>query len=714
MHKLRFLLFSMVLLFTVPFTSVTRSVAAEGPAASPEKEQELLSILRSEAPRADKAIACKQLAIYGSGASAADLGKLLPDAELSSWARIALENIPGREVDDTLRSAAESLDGRLLVGTINSIGVRRDAGAVGVLIGKLKHADADVASAAAVALGRIANADAATALQTELASSAPEVRSAIAEGCVLCAERFATDGKSAEALSLYDAVRNADVSTQRKLEGTRGAILAQGDAGIPLLMEQLRSSDRTFLRLGLTVAREFPGSQIDQQLASELSTAEESHAALIVQAMADRKDTVVLAAVLKAAQQGPQAVRLSAVDALARVGDQTCLTSLLKIAVDADAELAQSAQTTLAVLPGETVDTQIVKLVDSAKGKTYPLLLDLIGKRRIDAVPTLLKAVANSDSEVRRAALIALGETVTLKDLNVLVSQVVSPANADDAAVAQQALKAASIRMPDREDCATELASAVDKSRAVPVKIVLLQILGAMGGTKSLATIDKAARSTDPQLQDASSRLLGEWMTEDAAPVLLELAKLSSNPFQVRAMRGYIRIARQFVLPEDQRMEMCQMAFDTARQTAEKKLVLDILKRYPTPAGFKLAAKAIAVPDLKADATETTLLIAQKLGTKGVDVKELLTSAGMDKMKIEIVKAEYGAGTTQKDVTEVLQKQIGDLPLIVLGSDGYNGSFGGDPVPGSVKQLKVQYKINGKAGEATFAENATIILPMPK
>ena len=161
-------------------------------------------------------------------------------------------------------------------------------------------------------------------------------------------------------------------------------------------------------------------------------------------------------------------------------------------------------------------------------------------------------------------------------------------------------------------------------------------------------------------------------------------------------------------------MEMCQMAFDTARQTAEKKLVLDILKRYPTTAGFKLAAKAIAVPDLKADATETTLLIAQKLGAKGVDVKELLTSAGMDKMKIEIVKAEYGAGTTQKDVTEVLQKQIGDLPLIVLGSDGYNGSFGGDPVPGSVKQLKVQYKINGKAGEASFAENATIILPMPK
>ena len=43
-----------------------------------------------------------------------------------------------------------------------------------------------------------------------------------------------------------------------------------------------------------------------------------------------------------------------------------------------------------------------------------------------------------------------------------------------------------------------------------------------------------------------------------------------------------------------------------------------------------------------------------------------------------------------------------------------NSSFGGDPAPNAVKQLKIQYKINGKAGEATFAENALIVLPMPK
>ena len=705
-------LFSILALtLAVTFPSVH---AFDGPEASPEKEQELLTILRSDAPSADKAIACKNLAIYGSSAAVPDLAKLLPDAQLSSWARIALEAIPGDVADEALRTATDSLEGRLLVGTINSIGVRRDAKAVETLSPKLQHADAEVASAAAVALGRIGNAAAAESLRTSLAAAPDNVRPSIAEGCVLCAERLMAEGKSAEAITIYDEVRAAQVPMQRLVEATRGAILARGQDGIPLLLEQFQSPEKQLFQLALSTAREFPGGEIDQALVAELNRAAPDRAALVVQAMADRPDTVVLAAVLKAAEQGPKEVRLSAIDALARVGDLSCLDSLLKMALDADADLSQTAKVTLAEVPGEKIDTQILALLESAKGKMYPLLLQLVGQRRIDAVPELLKAIDHSDKDVRSAALIALGETVRLQKLPVLISQVVSPKHREDAPVALQALKAASIRMPDREACATELASAVDRTKAVPTKISLLEILGAMGGTKALAAIGAAARSNDSQLQDSSSRLLGEWMTEDAAPVLLDLAKTPTNPYNIRALRGYIRIARQFVLPEEQRAEMCQKAFDVASQTAEKKLVLDVLKRYPSVDTLKQAIKAMKVAELKDDATQATLVIAQKLGGKGVDVKDMLVGAGLDKVKLEIVKAEYGSGTTQKDVTEVLKKHVGDLPLITLASASYNTSFGGDPTPGSTKQLKVTYRINGKSGETTFAEDALIVLPMPK
>ena len=702
-----------VALLLTSFT-VSNIALADGPATSPEKEQELLAVLKSDAAPADKAITCKQLAIYGSAAAVPELAKLLPIPELSSWARIALESIPGPEADEALRTATESLQGRLLVGTINSIGVRRDAAAVAALSGKLKDADAEVAAAAAVALGRIGNDDASKALRTALADSSPEVRSFVAEGCVLCAERLHSEGKSADAIAIYDEVRAADVHLQRIVEATRGAILARGQDGIPLLVEQLHADDRTLFRLALGTAREFPGSEIDQVLVTEMTKSPDDRAALIVQAMADRKDTVVLTAILKAAEQGPLAVRLSAVDALARVGDVTCLNSLLKIAVDKDAELSVAAKDTLAELPGDNVNAQIVALLPKAEGATYPLLIELVGKRRIEAVPQLLKALDNNSGVVRTAALVALGETVSLQQLSVLIDQVVAPKKAEDAEIAQKALKAASIRMADREACAKELSAAVDRVKSVPVKGTLLQILGAMGGTNALQAVGKAAKSTDAQLQDISSRLLGEWMTEDAAPVLLELAKIPSNPYQVRALRGYIRIARQFVLPDAKRTEMCQTAFDAARQTAEKKLVLDILKRYPTVDNLKMSIKLMKVPELKDDATQAMLVIAQKLSGKGVDVKELLATAGIEKMKLEIVKAEYGSGATQKDVTAVLQKQAGELPIITLVSASYNASFGGDPLPGSTKQLKIQYKINGKAAEASFAEDALIVLPMPK
>ena len=701
----------LALVLAATFASVQ---AFDGPAAAPEKEQELLTVLRSDAPNADKAIACKNLAIYGSGAAVEDLAKLLPNAELSSWARIALESIPGDEASEALRTATDSLEGKFLVGTINSIGVRRDATAVDSLTPRLQHADAEVASAAAVALGRIGNAAAADSLRKSLAAAPANIRTSIAEGCVLCAERFLSEGNSAEAVAIYDEVRAAEVPMQRVVEATRGAILARGQDGIPILVEQFQSPQKPLFQLALTTAREFPGSDVDNVLVTELIRATPDRGALIVQAMADRPDTVVLSAVLKAAEQGPKEVRLSAINALARVGDLSCLNSLLKIALDVDADLSQTAKLTLAEVPGEKIDTQIVELLRNAKGKIYPLLLQLVGQRRIDAVPDLLKAIDNSNKDVRSAALIALGETVRLEKLPVLISQVVSPKHAEDVPVAKQALKAASIRMPDREACATELASAIDRTKAVPTKISMLEILGAMGGTKALAAIGAAAKSNDPQLQDSSSRLLGEWMTEDAAPVLLDLAKIPTNPYNIRALRGYIRIARQFVLPEEQRAEMCQKAFDAASQTAEKKLVLDVLKRYPGLDTLKQAIKAMRVAELKDDATQATLVIAQKLDGKGVDVKALLAGAGLDKVKLEIVKAEYGSGATQKDVTDVLQKQVGDLPLITLVSASYNTSFGGDPLPGSAKQLKVQYRINGKSGESSFAEDALIILPMPK
>jgi HEAT repeat protein len=626
--KTRELIIASMFAFAFLATVLPTALFAQGQSGSAEKERQYLKVLQSDAPEAEKALACKHLSVYGSSESVAELAKLLPNERLASWSRTALEAIPGSAADEALRKAVDALQGRLLVGVINSIGVRRDENAVELLSGRLADNDADVASAAAVALGRIGNAAAAEPLRKALATAPVAVRSAVAEGCVLCAERFLAQGNSAEAAKVYDEVRKAEVPRQRMLEATRGAILARGPEGIPLLIEQLRSSDKALFQIGLSTAREFPGREVDKALAAELEGTFPERAALVISAMADRQDTVDLAAVLKAASRGHALVRPAAISALGKVGDATCVGPLLEIAVEPDSELSQAAKEALAELPGEKVDRDIVARLDEAQGKSYPVLIELVGQRRIDAVPALLKALNHSDQAVRHAALTALGNTVTDKHLSVLINQVVAPKDSATSEVAQTALKTAAVRMPDREACAAELAAAVNRSPAA-TKSVLLEILAAVGGTKALAAVGAAAKSNDAALQDVGSRLLGEWMTIDAAPVLLDLSKASGR-YQGRALRGYIRIARQFTMSEQERVEMCKRAMEAARQPAEQKLVLDVLKRYPNVEMLKLAVKAAQDPELKEEAKEATLAISQKLRPTE-EVRKLKAQAGVDK-----------------------------------------------------------------------------------
>ena len=581
-------------------------------AASTKSESALIGVLTSDAPQSEKALACKSLAVHGSADAVPELAKLLSDPKLSSWARIALEAIPGEESDRALREAAASQKGRLLVGIINSIGVRRDAGAVKGLIKRLSGSDEEAAAAAAIALGRIGNGPATEALRGALASTSEDVQSAVAEGCVLCAERLHAAGDSELAANIYDQVRGIDLPKQRIIEATRGAILARNEQGADLLLETFRSDDKQMFQLALGTIREFPGDELDGVLVKELAGAAPARAALLVQAMSDRTETVDLGAILNAAQHGHKLVRLSAIDALRRIGNVSCLDSLLSLAADDDSELADAAKSTLAELPGQGVDEQIVSMLSKAEAAEQPALLRLIGQRRIHAFKQVTTALDSKDADVRKSALYALGETVDLERMSVLISQATAAPQSADTADALRALKVASIRMPDADKCTEKLVSAM--RRAPESQGVLLEIIGDVGGGAALKTLAEAAKSSDAEKQDIASRLLGKWNNTDAGPVLLDLAKTApAEKYQIRALRGYIGIARKFPMAERERVKMCQQAWDTAQRTAEKQLILDVLKIHPSRGGLNLANKALQDSELKEQAKATVQAIQRKV-----------------------------------------------------------------------------------------------------
>jgi HEAT repeat protein len=209
--------------------TLARGQEAQPPAHS--REAKLISVLKSSASPKERADACLELARIGTKEAIAPLAALLGDEKIAHMARYALEPIQDPAVDEALRSALGRLKGRLLVGVIGSIGVRRDAKATQQLAALLKDKDADVAQAAARALGSLGTAAAAKALEDTLAMTPPANQSAIHEGLFRCAEALSARGERSAALAIYERLSQPQRPAQVREGAARKARLIRQEEG---------------------------------------------------------------------------------------------------------------------------------------------------------------------------------------------------------------------------------------------------------------------------------------------------------------------------------------------------------------------------------------------------------------------------------------------------------------------------------------------------
>lgn len=680
------------------------------------QEDTQLAVLRSNATVAEKSAACRQLARVATKQAVPTLASLLGDEKLSHMARYALETIADPSVDDALREALGKVQGRPRLGVIGSLGVRRDAKAVNALAALLKGADADVVQATARALGNIGTLAAAKALEDVLPGAQGANQRAVCEGLLRSAEALQSAGQAAESQAIYDRLRGlTQAPPQVRAAALRGAILVRGKAAAPLLLEALRGSDRSLTAAAMRAATELPGPEITDALVAELPKAAADRRGLLILALADRGDPRVVPAILQAVRSDDTQLCILSLRALKRVGNASCVPVLLDASFAGSDDVSLAALEALEALQDKAVDHQLVARLSQAQGKTRLVLMELARRRHTAAAaPALWVAVDDKDPAVCAAALAGLGAVIEAADLPKLLARFAVTKDERTVAALDKALREACLRASDRDDVAAKLATALPTAGG-PFKATILETLKIIGGTKALNVVAAAARSDDAELRDGAFRMLGQWMSVDAAPVLLDLHEaVSDDRFKVRAIRAYIRIARQFEMPAEQRAAMCRTVLKTARRDEDKRLVLEVLFRYPSDQMRAIAQEASTIPALKEEALLVMMAMAQGNGVDRAELGKALAQAGHKPVKLEILKAEYGAGTRTKDVSAILRRYAKTYRVIFLPSTSYNETFGGDPAPKTVKQLKIKYRIDGKDGEVVLNENATVLLPMPR
>jgi len=584
------------------------AIAAEG---SADQARQALGVLQSGAPPAEKALACKRLAIYGTPEAVPALAALLGDEELTSWARIALEVIPGPAADAALRGALGKVQGRSLVGVINSIGVRGDPQAVVELSAKLNDPNAEVASAAAVALGRIGGDSAIKALRPALAKASSANQSAVAQGCILAAEKLLADGKTAEAVRLYDAVREEALTKQRVLEATRGAILSRGEAGLPLLLNALRSPDKAIFAVGLSTARELPGRAVTDALAAELDRTSADRQGPLLLALAERSDAAALPAVFAAARSQSKSLRLVAIEVMARTRAAACVPVLLEVLAESDAESATAARAALLRMPSRMVDDQLAARLRQVTGPQRRALLELAGQRRVTAaVPEMVRASTDSDPAIRAAAIKALGLTVNADDLGALIGLLANAKSAEELSPVEAALEAACTRIPDKAACADKLLAALPTS-ATPAKCAVLRVLPAASTPPGLAAVQSALTSQDAAVRDAALRVLAEWPDAPALPVLLGVLRTTQDETQrFFALRGSVRLLGLSGQNTQETLKTYADLLAGTRKTEDRKVILSGLANVADPAALRMLEPLLADPQIQPEAEAAMLTIA--------------------------------------------------------------------------------------------------------
>ncbi|HLB75172.1 MAG TPA: HEAT repeat domain-containing protein, partial [Sedimentisphaerales bacterium] len=578
-------------------------------------ETKLLAALDSpKSSFAAKQSVCRMLRGIGSARSVPALAKLLSDKEVSHMARFALQDMPAPEAGEALRNALDSLDGNLKIGVVGSLGQRGDAKAIPQLTKLVGSTDLMLAAAAITTLGTIGGEEAAAALSGTRVGD--DLKWFKENAFLLCADKMLEQGRTDDAGRIYVGMTTSD-NTMVKIAAYNGLARAEKEQAVPIILELLKDKDIKLRQAAGKLVAEMPGAEATRAFGRQLGSLEGDAQVILLTALESRADKAAAPFIADlAAKSSTPTVRLAAVKALAIVGDAANVGLLAKLSPE-KGEIGKAALDSLSRLTGPDVTKALIDTLRSEAdaGVRVNIIEALVARREADAMPILLAAARDKDSNVRQAAVKALGTLAGQRELPVIISTLLDTKDASDLAGIERAMTAIVGRSdnPDAAPVISALAEANDAQRPH-----LLAVLARIGDAKALAAVRAQLESRDAETKKAAVRALADWPDPQPLPDLLNLAKAGADASErALALRGYIKLVG---LPANRSaadtVKLLEEALSLAARDDEKKAVIAVLSNYPCDEAAKLAEQLRKDSAVAAEATLALSKINQLLINK--------------------------------------------------------------------------------------------------
>jgi HEAT repeat protein len=589
------------------------------PAAQTNEEQTLIGVLRSDCSPTEKDAACARLKRIGTAQSVPALAALLTDEQLSHSARYALESMQTAKAGQALADALGKTSELTKVGIINSLGYRRETRAVTALAKLLTDHDAQVAEAAARALGQIGGSKALKALQAAAVTSTGPVHDALVDGCLRCATQLRASGSQGKALAAFQQLYNNEKKDSIRTAAFRGMIQSSGDGALRLMSRAIMEKDGASQIAALQLVREVPGSQATKSFTALLRKVDPPVQAALIEALAQRGDILAVPAFAVMESSASPEVRLAAINALGILGDASMVPMLGVAAASATGEEQKAARLALVQLPRGNPTETLVRLLPDAKPEVQAEFARALGGRGDKAVvPKLVELAREGSGSASKAALQAL--VLLVDDSQVgLMMQFVVGANTDTArADAAEALNSACHQIQTRRG-KVNIQPVVDglASGSTEARIALLPICSGLIDPSIRTALRAAVAFQEPQVRAAAIRALCDTSDAELLPDVLKIAcEAPEENLRTLAIRACVRLTTQeetIKLPVKGQIEPLKMILATTLSADQKRVVLAGLAEIPDAAALKLAEPMLDEAAIQLEAAKTVTKIASAL-----------------------------------------------------------------------------------------------------
>ena len=252
--------------------------------------------------------------------------------------------------------------------------------------------------------------------------------------------------------------------------------------------------------------------------------------------------------------------------------------------------------------------------------------------------------------------------------------------------------------------------------RPADVQILLIQVLAERGDRAAVPELLTRAQAGEPAVRVAAVQALARLGDPDSLPVLLELAEATVEPVADAAraaLSGFpagAADATVIALLQDTRAPMRRLAIGLVSQRRLTAASPHLLRAAEDPDPAVRSASLKALADLAGPAEVPALIdllgrSAERTAVEGALLAACTRIQPGAGTGIVIRKAVYGGvpGGGQADVTSAVARQVAEGQGEVRAA---NAEFG-DPAPGIVKQLRVDFEVEGRAGTLLVPEGGS-------